>query len=80
MIYDPKGVTFSGDEPKVFHGKSEQGNTTQRGFCGKCGSVLLNHVSEVSRCCFFIWLGGGCGGDDMVVVQNRIWAVLIDAV
>ena len=46
MIYDPKGVQFEGDEPKVFHAKSDQGNSTQRGFCGTCGTVLFNHVSE----------------------------------
>jgi len=46
MIYDPKGVEFQGDEPKVFHAESEQGNPTQRGFCGTCGTVLFNHVSE----------------------------------
>ncbi|KAF1344500.1 hypothetical protein BDV97DRAFT_283224, partial [Delphinella strobiligena] len=43
MIYDAKGVKFTGPEPKVYHSKSEQGNTTQRGFCGTCGSVLFNH-------------------------------------
>lgn len=47
MIYDPCGVKFSGDKPNVYHSKSEQGNATQRGFCGTCGSVLFNHVSEV---------------------------------
>ena len=30
MIYDRDGVKFEGKEPKVFHAKSEQGNSTQR--------------------------------------------------
>ncbi|KAK5457965.1 hypothetical protein LTS15_004044 [Exophiala xenobiotica] len=47
MIYDPKGVEFSGDvEPKVYHAKSDSGHHTQRGFCPECGTVLFNHVSE----------------------------------
>lgn len=46
MIYDPKGVEFQGDEPKVFHAESEQGNPTQRGFYGTYGTILFNHVSE----------------------------------
>ncbi|KAK5024214.1 hypothetical protein LTR13_010997 [Exophiala sideris] len=47
VIYDPKGVEFSGDiKPKVYHAKSEAGRHTQRGFCPECGTVLFNHVSE----------------------------------
>lgn len=75
MVYDPYGVQFKGS-PKVVHGFSDAGNTTQRyvrslskagdfqaifskvildltkiglgfrGFCGNCGTVLFNHVSE----------------------------------
>ncbi len=30
MIYDPDGVRFEGEEPKVFRATSEQGNSTQR--------------------------------------------------
>ena len=33
MIYDPDGVKFEGKEPKVFHAKSEEGNSTQRYVC-----------------------------------------------
>lgn len=46
MVYDPKGVEFEGDEPKVFHAESELGNPTQRSFCGTCGTVLFSHVNE----------------------------------
>lgn len=50
MIYDAKGVAFEDEKGvlKIFHAKSERGKATQRGFCGECGSVLFNHVSEVS--------------------------------
>jgi hypothetical protein len=31
MIYDPRGVEFSGDvKPKVYHAKSDSGHHTQR--------------------------------------------------